>query len=322
MLPHNSDQTNLSADVAPFVPRKEFQNDSGYVEQGPNPLPRYVTTCYPFVQEQQNGRVPIQPVGSQFVPVSYIGDSTSIHPPPVPTPHNPIVVGMVPPNAGYSAPGGDGIPLLFNNVVHQSVPNHMSTANSTPKHRNIEKSSKRVSRKNVATQNESMTANENNFSADVQMVDSCQQTDFPVAIASKSLTERPSPLKKTRNRRHRSSMLVNSDDRESSSDHADADIDSDSGYYSPKHRMVQKRSGGTSTSELTSGFHQNRLTGGNTTPVSRVVYLAPSPALYQVQAPLSQQVMSGMLSPHPTPPPSLLLTPPGTPLLSKYSFFV
>jgi len=50
-------QTHLNADVPPFVPRKDYQYDQHVQEQGGGAsLPRYLTTCYPFVQEQQDRR--------------------------------------------------------------------------------------------------------------------------------------------------------------------------------------------------------------------------------------------------------------------------
>ena len=56
------------------------------------------------------------------------------------------------------------------------------------------------------------------------------RVDFPSNIASKSLTDKPSPLKKVRNSRSKSSTSHDGS-RGSSTDPADADVDSDSGYY-------------------------------------------------------------------------------------------
>ena len=56
------------------------------------------------------------------------------------------------------------------------------------------------------------------------------RVDFPFNIASKSLTDKPSPLKKVGNGRSKSS--ISHDGRGcSSSDFADADVHSYSGYY-------------------------------------------------------------------------------------------
>jgi len=53
----NLEGTNLRAEVPPFIPRR---GDDGipfpHAQQHPALLPRYVTTCYPFVQEQGNNR--------------------------------------------------------------------------------------------------------------------------------------------------------------------------------------------------------------------------------------------------------------------------
>ena len=44
--------TNLSAEVPPFVPRRTRMDEQNHSAQ----LPRYLTTCFPFVQDQQDRR--------------------------------------------------------------------------------------------------------------------------------------------------------------------------------------------------------------------------------------------------------------------------
>ncbi|XP_008589162.1 PREDICTED: selenocysteine insertion sequence-binding protein 2-like isoform X1 [Galeopterus variegatus] len=92
--------------------------------------------------------------------------------------------------------------------------------------------------KNVATQKETNAAGPDNRSKIVLLVDASQQTDFPSDIANKSLSESTATmLWKSKGRRRRASHPT----AESSSEQgaSEADIDSDSGYCSPKHSNNQ-----------------------------------------------------------------------------------
>lgn len=98
--------------------------------------------------------------------------------------------------------------------------------------------SKRPLVKNVATQKETNAAGPDNRSKIVLLVDASQQTDFPSDIANKSLSESSGTmLWKSKGRRRRTSHPA----AESSSEQgaSEADIDSDSGYCSPKHSNNQ-----------------------------------------------------------------------------------
>ncbi|KAF7482748.1 selenocysteine insertion sequence-binding protein 2-like [Marmota monax] len=96
--------------------------------------------------------------------------------------------------------------------------------------------------KNVATQKETNAAGPDNRSKIVLLVDASQQTDFPSDIANKSLSESTATmLWKSKGRRRRASHPT----AESSSEQgaSEADIDSDSGYCSPKHNNNQPAAG-------------------------------------------------------------------------------
>ncbi|MGH0118997.1 UNVERIFIED_CONTAM: hypothetical protein FKN15_003546, partial [Acipenser sinensis] len=102
--------------------------------------------------------------------------------------------------------------------------------------------------RSIAVQKEISASGPDNRSKIVLLVDAAQQTDFPGEIANKSLSERTSPLLwKTKARRRRASHPA----AESSSEHgaSEADIDSDSGYCSPKHSHNQATGMGTRTSD-------------------------------------------------------------------------
>ena len=57
-VPMSVSNSNLSAEAESFVPSTTYSQDST-PEAGA--LPRYVTSCYPFVQEDGNGNAPHQP---------------------------------------------------------------------------------------------------------------------------------------------------------------------------------------------------------------------------------------------------------------------
>ncbi|XP_013010098.1 selenocysteine insertion sequence-binding protein 2-like isoform X2 [Cavia porcellus] len=120
------------------------------------------------------------------------------------------------------------------------LPGHRSRDSSrgpaTPKQQLLQQhiKSKRPLVKNVATQKETNAAGPDNRSKIVLLVDASQQTDFPTDIADKSLSESTAAmLWKTKGRRRRAPHPA----AESSSEQgaSEADIDSDSGYCSPKH---------------------------------------------------------------------------------------
>lgn len=269
----------LSAEVERFVPQKKgcgtlvtpmaLPNDSGGAGGiEPTPIPSYLITCYPFVQENQSNR--------QLA--VYNNDLRWQQPNPSPAgPYlaYPIISAQPPVSAEYSyyqlmpAPCAQVMGFYHPFAASYSSPfqaaNTMSTMTSecsdranqpghvfplsVPRNRStncwgtlVQKpqpsmsliKSKRPSMKNVATQKETTASGPDSRSKIVLLVDAAQQTDFPSEIANKSLSEGTcTMLWKSKGRRRRSSHPA----AESSSEQgaSEPDIDSDSGYCSPKH---------------------------------------------------------------------------------------
>ncbi|XP_075714145.1 selenocysteine insertion sequence-binding protein 2-like [Rhinoderma darwinii] len=275
----NEQNGKLSAEVEPFVPQKKgtetlaipmsLPGDGGNVGGlEPTPIPSYLITCYPFVQENQSNR--------QF-PL-YINDirwQQSSSNPPGPYLAYPIVPTQPPVSTEYMyyqlmpAPCAQVMgfyhpfpttytsPIQATNAINaissdcNDRTNQQSQVNVLPSQRNRNATRppighkspqqlmpqikcKRPSMKSVAVQKETCAAGPDPRSKIVLLVDACQQTDFPNEIANKSLSEsQGSTPWKTKARRRRSSQPA----AESSSEQgaSEADIDSDSGYCSPKH---------------------------------------------------------------------------------------
>uniref|UniRef100_A0A2K6EYY5 SECIS binding protein 2 like n=1 Tax=Propithecus coquereli TaxID=379532 RepID=A0A2K6EYY5_PROCO len=276
----------LSAEVEPFIPQKKnpdtfmipmaLPNDNGSVSGiEPTPIPSYLITCYPFVQENQSNR--------QF-PL-YNNDIRWQQPNPNPTgPYlaYPIISAQPPVSTEYTyyqlmpAPCAQVMgfyhpfptpysstfqtPNTVNAITtecterpHQlgqvfPLSSHRSRNSNrgpvVPKQQLLQQhiKSKRPLVKNVATQKEINAAGPDNRSKIVLLVDASQQTDFPSDIANKSLSETTATmLWKSKGRRRRASHPT----AESSSEQgaSEADIDSDSGYCSPKHSNNQPAAG-------------------------------------------------------------------------------
>ncbi|XP_053450587.1 selenocysteine insertion sequence-binding protein 2-like isoform X4 [Nycticebus coucang] len=276
----------LSAEVEPFIPQKKnpdtfmipmaLPNDNGSVSGVEStPIPSYLITCYPFVQENQSNR--------QF-PL-YNNDIRWQQPNPNPTgPYlaYPIISAQPPVSTEYTyyqlMPAPCAQVMGFYHPFPTPYSNTFQTANtinaittectehphqlgqvfplSSHRSRNSNRGpmvpkqqlsqqhikSKRPLVKNVATQKETNAAGPDNRSKIVLLVDASQQTDFPSDIANKSLSETTATvLWKSKGRRRRASHPT----AESSSEQgaSEADIDSDSGYCSPKHSNNQPAAG-------------------------------------------------------------------------------
>uniref|UniRef100_A0A8C5V4Q3 SECIS binding protein 2 like n=1 Tax=Microcebus murinus TaxID=30608 RepID=A0A8C5V4Q3_MICMU len=276
----------LSAEVEPFIPQKKnpdtfmipmaLPNDNGSVSGiEPTPIPSYLITCYPFVQENQSNR--------QF-PL-YNNDIRWQQPNPNPTgPYlaYPIISAQPPVSTEYTyyqlMPAPCAQVMGFYHPFPTPYSNNFQTANTVnaittecterphqlgqvfplsghrsrnsnrgpvvPKQQLLQQhiKSKRPLVKNVATQKEINAAGPDNRSKIVLLVDASQQTDFPSDIANKSLSETTATmLWKSKGRRRRASHPT----AESSSEQgaSEADIDSDSGYCSPKHSNNQPAAG-------------------------------------------------------------------------------
>ncbi|XP_058521865.1 selenocysteine insertion sequence-binding protein 2-like isoform X1 [Ochotona princeps] len=282
-----SDQNvKLSAEVEPFIPQKKnpdtfmipmaVPNENGSVSGvEPTPIPSYLITCYPFVQENQSNR--------QF-PL-YNNDIRWQQPNPNPTgPYlaYPILSAQPPVSTEYTyyqlmpAPCAQVMgfyhpfPTPYSNTFQATNTVNAITTECTerptqlgqvfplsshrgrssnrgpvvPKQQLLQQhiKSKRPLVKNVATQKETNAVGPDNRSKIVLLVDASQQTDFPSDIANKSLSESTAPmLWKSKGRRRRTSHPT----AESSSEQgaSEADIDSDSGYCSPKHSNNQPAPG-------------------------------------------------------------------------------
>ncbi|XP_054986473.1 selenocysteine insertion sequence-binding protein 2-like isoform X1 [Sorex araneus] len=290
----------LSAEVEPFIPQKKnpdtfmipmaLPNENGNVSGvEPTPIPSYLITCYPFVQENQSNR--------QF-PL-YNNDIRWQQPSPNPAgPYlaYPIISAQPPVSAEYAyyqlmpAPCAQVMgfyhpfPTPYSNTFQATntvnslttecterpnqlgqvfpLSSHRSRNNNrgpvVPKQQLLQQhiKSKRPLVKNVATQKETNAAGPDNRSKIVLLVDASQQTDFPSDIANKSLSESSGTmLWKSKGRRRRTSHPT----AESSSEQgaSEADIDSDSGYCSPKHSNNQPVAGVLRNPDSSTGNHMD-----------------------------------------------------------------
>eukprot|EP00063_Salmo_salar_P068797 XP_014043632.1 PREDICTED: selenocysteine insertion sequence-binding protein 2-like [Salmo salar] len=273
----------LSAEVEPFIPQKKglegalvTMSLSGGGEGGggvePTPIPSYLITCYPFVQENQPNR-------QQHPMYSGGGDLRWQQPNPTPggpylaypilsSPQPPvsndytyyqIMPAPCPPMMGFYQPfpgtyAGPLQPGVVNPVsadlserpaplgqafglANQRGGRGMVTPAVLPKQQQVglcqPLRARRPPMRTVAVQKEVCSSESDGRTKTVLLVDAAQQTDFPGDSAcgrGASEREQASPLLwKNLPRRRRASHPA-----ESSSE---ADIDSDSGYCSPKHNQ-------------------------------------------------------------------------------------
>lgn len=282
----------LSAEVEPFIPQKKgseavlvsmnLPNGSG--EGGsasgvePTPIPSYLITCYPFVQENQpNRQLPLynsdirwqQPNPNTAGPYLAYPILSSPQPPVsndyayyqiMPAPCTPMMGFYHPFASPYGAPiQTAGVVSVSSECADRPVQPGQLFQAANQRGRGIIRSplvskvpqqirTQRPPMRSIAVQKEISASGPDNRSKIVLLVDAAQQTDFPGEIANKSLSERTSPLLwKTKARRRRASHPA----AESSSEHgaSEADIDSDSGYCSPKHSHNQATGMGTRTSD-------------------------------------------------------------------------
>ncbi|XP_060138722.1 selenocysteine insertion sequence-binding protein 2-like isoform X4 [Zootoca vivipara] len=267
----------LSAEVEPFIPQKKgpdslmmsmaLPTDSGGVSGvEPAPIPSYLITCYPFVQENQSNRqLPLynndirwqQPNPNPAGP--YLAYPIISAQPPVsaeytyyqlmPAPCAQVMGFYHPFPAPYSAPFQTTSAInavaaectdrptqpnqVFPLCSQQSRSSNRGPAVQKQQPPQIHIKSKRPPVKSVAIQKETSASGPESRPKIVLLVDACQQTDFPSEIASKSLSESVSAMHwKPKSRRRRTSHPAESSSEQGASE---ADIDSDSGYCSPKH---------------------------------------------------------------------------------------
>ncbi|XP_043933525.1 selenocysteine insertion sequence-binding protein 2-like [Protopterus annectens] len=270
----------LSAEVEPFIPQKKvsdallvpmaLSNDStcegGAGGPEPTPIPSYLITCYPFVQENQPSRpVPLysndmrwqQPYPNAIGPYLAYPILSAQHPVSNECAYYQLMPAPCAQVMGFYHPVPTSYPTVFQSassvntlttecsdrsVQHGqicSVPNQKGK-NSSSRGQVLQKQPpvsvkfKKPPMRSVAVQKESCASGPDIRPRIVLLVDACQQTDFPSDIASKSLCESSSSgMWKPKTRRRRALQPT----AESSSEQgtSEADIDSDSGYCSPKH---------------------------------------------------------------------------------------
>uniref|UniRef100_A0A3Q0SRE9 SECIS binding protein 2 like n=1 Tax=Amphilophus citrinellus TaxID=61819 RepID=A0A3Q0SRE9_AMPCI len=265
------ENVKLSPEVEPFIPQKKglegslvsmSLSGSGGVET--TPIPSYLITCYPFVQENQPNRQhpmynggelrwqqPNPTPGGPYLaypilsspqpPVSNDYAYYQIMPAPCPP-----VMGFYQPFPGtYPGPVQAGVvnPVSAD-VSERPVPlgaaygmtecpffllqQHLGVCQPTR--------GRRPPTRSVAVQKEVCTLGPDGRTKTVLLVDAAQQTDFPGEVSGRCAAERVSPLLwKNRTKRRRASHPAESYNEPGASE---ADIDSDSGYCSPKHNQA------------------------------------------------------------------------------------
>uniref|UniRef100_A0A452UGC3 SECIS binding protein 2 like n=1 Tax=Ursus maritimus TaxID=29073 RepID=A0A452UGC3_URSMA len=276
----------LQTEVEPFIPQKKnpdtfmipmaLPNDNGNVSGvEPTPIPSYLITCYPFVQENQSNRqfplynndirwqqpnpnpagpylaypiISAQPPVSteytyyQLMPAPCAQVMGFYHPFPTPYSNTFQAANTVNTITTECTERPNQLGQVFPLSSHRSRNSNRGPV--VPKQQLLQQhiKSKRPLVKSVATQKETNAAGPDNRSKIVLLVDASQQTDFPSDIANKSLSESSATmLWKSKGRRRRASHPT----AESSSEQgaSEADIDSDSGYCSPKHSNNQPAAG-------------------------------------------------------------------------------
>ncbi|CAH1251402.1 SECISBP2L [Branchiostoma lanceolatum] len=299
--------SQLSAEVEPFVPSAlplPTSDPSGVTQ--PHVLPRYVTSCYPFVQPPevttegyvQEVRWPSSVPNPQYNPYPPLSPQPHLQhyypphntpPPPGPfLPHPspyppPLYAGYPPPTHLYPPPYGTRSPT-------QQVTKQKTRRRS---------GSRSVQTKSIAVQKEaSSNSPVHNRHRTIILVDASQQTDFPDDIADKSLRDKPSPLlRKSKARRLASRRPQDPSSTDSEED--EGGIDSDSGYSSPKHGRNQ--SANSSTSEAATGTCFVQQPGA---PLDYAGYIPPH--YYQAYGFTHPHTTHVGLT-HPPPPPGAMI---------------
>uniref|UniRef100_UPI003AACD4F1 selenocysteine insertion sequence-binding protein 2-like n=1 Tax=Centroberyx gerrardi TaxID=166262 RepID=UPI003AACD4F1 len=290
----DSKDVKLSAEVEPFIPQKKGLEGSlvsmslsgeaggggggggggvggggGGVET--TPIPSYLITCYPFVQENQpNRQHPMynggelrwqQPNPSPGGPYLAYPILSSPQPPvsndyayyqimPAPCPP---VMGFYQPFPGpYAGPVQAGVVNPVSADVSERPPplgqafglanqrgRGMVRPNLLPKQQLgvcQPPRGRRPPTRSVAVQKEVCALGPDGRTKTVLLVDAAQQTDFPGELSGRCAPERASPLLwKNRTKRRRASHPAETYSEQGASE---ADIDSDSGYCSPKHNQA------------------------------------------------------------------------------------
>ncbi|XP_037553143.1 selenocysteine insertion sequence-binding protein 2-like [Nematolebias whitei] len=272
----------LSPEVEPFIPqRKGFEGSivgmslSGEAGGGSGvettPIPSYLITCYPFVQENQPNRQhpvysggelrwqqPNPPPGGPYLaypilsspqpPVSNDYTYYQIMPapcPPVmgfyqpfPGPYaGPVQAGVVSPVSAEVGERSLSLGLAYGPTAQRGRGMVRSTILPNP-HLGVGQTlrGRRPPTRSIAVQKEVCTLAPDGRTKIIMLVDAAQQTDFPGEVPGRGSAERVSPLMwKNRTKRRRTPHQAESHSEQGASE---ADIDSDSGYCSPKHNQA------------------------------------------------------------------------------------
>nr|XP_043886723.1 LOW QUALITY PROTEIN: selenocysteine insertion sequence-binding protein 2-like [Solea senegalensis] len=282
----------LSAEVEPFIPQKKGLEGSlvsmslsgeagggggsgglggggGGVET--TPIPSYLITCYPFVQENQANRQhtmynggelrwqqPNTTPGAPYLAYPFLSSPQ----PPVsndyayyqimPAPCPPVMGFYQPFPGTYASPVQAGvINPVSADVGERPMPlgaayglanqrgRGMIRPNALPKPQLgvcQPPRGRRPPTRNVAVQKEVCTLGPDGRTKTVMLVDAAQQTDSPGEVSGRCAAEQASPLLwKNRTKRRRATQAAESYNEHGASE---ADIDSDSGYCSPKHNQA------------------------------------------------------------------------------------
>ncbi|KAL3065753.1 hypothetical protein OYC64_015828 [Pagothenia borchgrevinki] len=282
----------LSAEVEPFIPQKKdlegslarmslsgeagggggggggggLGGNGGGVET--TPIPSYLITCYPFVQENQPNRQHPMYNGGELrwqQPNPSPGGSYLAYPimsspqPPVsndyayyqimPAPCPPVMGFYQPFHGTYGGPVQAGVvnpvsadvaerPLSLGPAYGMGRGRGMVRPNVIPKQQLgmcLPPRGRQPPTRSVAVQKEVCTMGPDGRTKTVMLVDAAQQTDFQGELSGRCAAEQASPLLwKNRTKRRRASHPSESYEQGAS----EADIDSDSGYCSPKHNQA------------------------------------------------------------------------------------
>uniref|UniRef100_A0A8C1II86 SECIS binding protein 2 like n=1 Tax=Cyprinus carpio TaxID=7962 RepID=A0A8C1II86_CYPCA len=230
----------------------------------PTQIPSYLITCYPFVQENQNN--------SRQMPV-YNGDQRwqQLNPSPggpylaypilsspqapvtsdyptyyhaiMPTPCPPVMGFYQPFPGPYAGPLQAGVLNPVSDCSERPLPQGQTqrgrgvSRNPVPHKQPMAQSvrPKRPVMRSVAVQKEVCAAGPDGRSKTVLLVDAAQQTDFPGEASGsvRCASDQASPQQWKKAWRRRTSQQESSSEQGAS----EADIDSDSGYCSPKHNQ-------------------------------------------------------------------------------------
>ncbi|KAM6950386.1 selenocysteine insertion sequence-binding protein 2-like isoform 2-T2 [Lycodopsis pacificus] len=236
------------------------------------PIPSYLITCYPFVQENQPNRQHPMYNGGELrwqQPNPNPGGSYLAYPilsspqPPVsndyayyqimPAPCPPVMGFYQPFPGPYAGPVQAGVvnPVSAD-VGERPLPLGPAYGMASQRGRGMVRPNclpkqqmgvcqpprgRRPPTRNVAVQKEVCTLGPDGRTKMVMLVDAAQQTDFPGEASGRCAAERASPLlwKNRQTKRRRASHPAENYNEQGASE---ADIDSDSGYCSPKHNQA------------------------------------------------------------------------------------